>query len=187
MPTIRHYLFTVACLVLICSPAVADPAVDALKQPGHVALMRHAIAPGGGDPAGFSLRDCSTQRNLSDEGREQAKATGQFLREQGIERLHVFSSQWCRCLETAKLLDFGAVSEQPFLNSFFQDWDHKEPRTAALRQWLKTEQHPGPVILVTHQVNISALTDVFASSGEIVVIKPHRDGRIEIVGSFELP
>ena len=94
---------------------------QALQRGEAVALIRHAIAPGTGDPPGFLLRDCSTQRNLSKEGRIQARRIGDFFRAQGIKEALVYSSQWCRCLETARLLGFGPVQELPALNSFFEE------------------------------------------------------------------
>lgn len=96
------------------------PSLALLKKPGHFAIMRHALAPGTGDPRNFDLTDCSTQRNLSEAGREQAKAVGELLRKSGIEKAGVYSSQWCRCLDTATLLGLGPVTELPALNSFFQ-------------------------------------------------------------------
>jgi len=177
------------CLAAVSAPALANPALDAWKSPGHVALMRHAIAPGTADPAGFSLRDCATQRNLSDEGRAQAVAAGNYLRERSAPRVDVYSSQWCRCLETARLLNFGEPTELPFLNSFYENWDGKEPQTRALKDWLKSSAAgaENPIMLVTHQVNISALTDIYPASGEVVVVKIDSDGSITTVGSFLPP
>ncbi|MEM6421797.1 MAG: histidine phosphatase family protein, partial [Pseudomonadota bacterium] len=91
--------------------------------------MRHALAPGTGDPAAFELRDCATQRNLDARGRAQAVATGQMIRDAGIRIDAVLSSQWCRCLDTARLLDLGPVIEEPALNSFFRDRARGRPQT----------------------------------------------------------
>ena len=91
---------------------------ETLKTGNSVALMRHATAPGTGDPPGFQVDDCSTQRNLDQEGREQARGIGERFRERGISKVKVYSSQWCRCLETARLLELGEVTELPDLNSF---------------------------------------------------------------------
>ena len=92
---------------------------DAFDEPGAIAIMRHALAPGTGDPANLTIGDCSTQRNLDDRGRDQARAIGSALRERGIVFDVVLSSQWCRTLETAKLLGLGTVVDAPALNSFF--------------------------------------------------------------------
>jgi broad specificity phosphatase PhoE len=151
------------------SVAATDPAVERLKA-GGVLLLRHAIAPGFGDPAGFRVEDCSTQRNLSEEGRRQAGAIGAWLRARGIGRAKVYSSQWCRCLETAALLNIGEVSALPALNSFFQRPDDRAPNLAALRDFLSDQAlQDGPLVLVTHRVTVTALTGVFPDSGEGVV------------------
>ena len=175
--------------------AFADGAGDgqerlwqSLANGGHVALMRHAQAPGIGDPAEFDLDDCSTQRNLSEQGRAQAKAIGDRFRANGIASAQVQSSQWCRCLETARLLDLGTVQPNPALNSFFRDDAKESERTAATRQLIRTQagtDSDGPLVLVTHQVNITALTGVFPASGEIVVVKPTADG-VETLGSIRI-
>jgi broad specificity phosphatase PhoE len=139
----------------------------ALGSKGHVALLRHAIAPGTGDPSEFAIGDCSTQRNLSEEGRKQA------------------ARQWCRCLETARLLGLGPVTELPILNSFFQRPERRNRQTQALEAWLASQDLDGPLVLVTHQVNITALTGVYPASGELVVIRPLENGKILAVGTIE--
>jgi broad specificity phosphatase PhoE len=124
-------------LLLATGPARADEALwAALADGGHVALMRHALAPGTGDPNDFRLGDCSTQRNLDQTGREQARRTGQAFRERGVIVGQVLSSQWCRCLETAKLLALGEVYPFPPLNSFFGDRERAPKQTAAVRALL---------------------------------------------------
>lgn len=141
-----------------------------------VALMRHAEAPGTGDPPGFRLGDCATQRNLDAGGRAQARATGALFRARGIERARVFTSQWCRCRETAELLGLGPVEELPALNSFISDRARRGPQSEATLAFLADLPAGTPVVLVTHQVNITALTDVFPRSGEIVVVRQRRGG-----------
>jgi phosphohistidine phosphatase SixA len=165
--------------------AVADEAAlwQALRSPGHIAVMRHALAPGGGDPDAFQLRDCTTQRNLSDGGRAQAKRIGARLRANGVAAAQVYSSQWCRCLETARLLGSGAITELPALNSFFQSMDRREDQTIALKEWIKEQPLTIPTILVTHQVNITALTGIFPASGEIVVLRRAKDGTLAVVST----
>ncbi|NBN79965.1 histidine phosphatase family protein [Microvirga tunisiensis] len=149
--------------------APAHPWVPQLKDGTVVGLLRHALAPGTGDPAGFRLGDCSTQRNLSAEGRAQAQAIGAALRGLGLDGARVYSSQWCRCLDTARLLALGPVEELPALNSFFADRDREGEQTRALEDWLAGQTAAGPLILVTHQVNITALTGIVPASGELVL------------------
>lgn len=158
---------------------------DALRSGGHVALLRHAIAPGTGDPPEFMLDDCSTQRNLSDGGREQAMRIGARFRENGIPAARVYSSQWCRCLETARLLGLGPVEELPVLNSFFRRFERRAQQTRALEAWLAGRDVEDVVVLVTHQVNITALTGVYPASGELVVIRHSDDGDISVLGTLE--
>lgn len=158
---------------------------QALRMPGHFAMLRHALAPGTGDPANFTLDDCSTQRNLSDVGRAQAVRIGRRLRQNGIERADLFTSQWCRCRETAAGLDLGPVRDLPALNSFYEQPDQRAPRMKALRQWLAARKLEKPTILVTHQVTISALTGVYPSSGELVVVRRDRSGEFTVVGTVE--
>ena len=148
----------------------------ALAGGGHVALMRHALAPGTGDPDYFDLQDCSTQRNLSEQGRAQARRIGERFREHDIASARVYSSQWCRCLETAGLLGLGAVEPLPLLNSFFRDRSRGPEQTARLREFIQENKAGPALVLVTHQVNITTLTGIFPQSGEIVVLRPQGDG-----------
>jgi 8-oxo-(d)GTP phosphatase len=104
----------------------------------HVLLLRHALAPGTGDPSGFQLEDCATQRNLSDAGREQARALGDRLRAAGVAEARVYSSRWCRCLETARLLELGPVEPEPALDSFFQRRSEGPARTTSALERLRT-------------------------------------------------
>lgn len=157
------------------APGLADMETAlwaALKNGDHVALMRHARAPGTDDPPGFRLDDCSTQRNLSEAGREQARSIGARFREHGIENVVIYSSQWCRCLETAQLLDLGKVNPFPGLNSFFRDGSREAMQTAEVRALIKKRPKGASLVLVTHQVNITALSGVIPQSGEIVVLRP---------------
>ena len=154
---------------------------DALEQPGAMAIMRHALAPGTGDPSEFRLGDCATQRNLDERGREQARRIGEAFRARGIAFEQVLSSQWCRTRETADLLDLGPVSDAPSLNSFFQDFATREQQTRETRALIGSAE--GRLMLVTHQVNISALTGRGTRSGEVLVIR-ETDGDIEILGSI---
>lgn len=144
--------------------------------------MRHALAPGTGDPADFELEDCTTQRNLSDQGREQARRIGDAFEQRGIQVDQVLTSQWCRCRETAELLDMGPVEDFPAINSFFQDRSSEPAQTRATRDYLAGLTDDLRPLLVTHQVNISALTGVFPRSGEVIVINVSPDGDIDLLG-----
>ncbi len=152
-------------------------------ETGLVVVMRHAIAPGTGDPANFKLGDCSTQRNLSPQGQTQAKQIGVEFRNRNIKIARVLSSQWCRCLETAKLINLGKVEPLPALNSFFSDSSKESGQTATIRKLIVDNRNTkGVIIMVTHQVNITAITDIVPQSGEAVILKGSSQGKIQIVG-----
>ena len=174
----------IACLcLLLAAAAQADP-LARLGEPGVHAIMRHALAPGTGDPADFRLDDCATQRNLDARGRAQARAAGVMLRDAPITR--VLSSQWCRCLETARLMALGPVEEAPPVNSFFSARDRREAQTRATRALLAALPADETALLVTHFVNIRALTGRPAGSGEIVVFRLDGDA-VEVLGAVAVP
>jgi broad specificity phosphatase PhoE len=157
--------------------------IGKLKTGGHILMIRHALAPGNGDPANFRIGDCTTQRNLDDRGRDQAKNIGNWLRTRGIDSARIYSSQWCRCLETAKLLEMGPVTELPALNSFYELTENREPNLKALRKFISQQPSNGVlIILVTHFVTISAIANEGVSSGEGVLLKLNEDRPYEIVG-----
>lgn len=157
--------------------------IERMKAGGHILMIRHALAPGTGDPANFQIGDCSTQRNLDDRGREQAKAIGDWLRTNGITSAKVYSSQWCRCLETAGLLEMGTVAQLPALNSFYELTQDREPNLKALRKFIAEQPSEGVlIILVTHLVTISAIANEGVSSGEGLLLKLNEDSPYEIVG-----
>ena len=165
---------------------VANDEWSALRGMGKVVLMRHAIAPGTGDPSEFRLGDCRTQRNLSAEGREQARQAGQEFRKRNIPIKQVLSSQWCRCLETAKLLNLGEVEPVPALNSFFRDRSTEDSQTAQTRRLIiEHRQQEGVVIMVTHQVNITALTGIVPRSGGAVVVQANAAGDVTVIGELD--
>ncbi|CAN5669599.1 histidine phosphatase family protein [soil metagenome] len=176
---------TLGALLGVPLAAATASAVDlwaALRSPGHVALIRHAVAPGTFDPPGFTLGDCASQRNLSTDGRRQASRMGDLLRRNGIAAAGVHSSQWCRCLDTATLFGLGDVMPQPLLNSFAEDRTRSAQQIAGLRAWIGAQPLAAPTLLVTHQVVISALSDASAGSGEIVVMRRDPDGQLILVG-----
>lgn len=155
------------------------------KQPGVHAIMRHATAPGFGDPDGFTLGQCQTQRDLNETGRKEARALGQSIRNKGIELTAVYSSQWCRCLHTAEELDVGKVQELPALNSFFQGRGSSAEQTAALKKHLRTLKPNDKVLYVSHQVNTTALTGVYPNSGEVVLFRFLPNGEITVLGRVQ--
>jgi phosphohistidine phosphatase SixA len=157
---------------------------QALKQENHFALIRHALAPGTGDPPDFNIRDCTTQRNLSEKGRNQARNIGRRFRDKGIHKAKVYSSQWCRCLETAALIGLGPVQELEILNSFFRRFENREKQTAALKSWINEKEIRTAYILVTHQVNITAFTDIFPGSGEMVIVRKDGQDKFTILGTI---
>jgi broad specificity phosphatase PhoE len=179
-------LVSVSLLVPGFAHAATDNALVMLTEPGRVLLLRHARAPGIGDPPGMVLCDCATQRNLDERGRAQAVELGERLRTAGISDVQVYTSQWCRCRETAKLMAIGPVKELSALNSFFEQPETKEPRMKALREFLDALPRNGrPVVFVTHQVTISALTGSFPSSGEGLVLELQPGGEFKRVAEFE--
>ncbi len=174
MLTMPHRFFwMLAALFAFCGWAEAgalSPDWAARVNNGNaVVLMRHALAPGVGDPLGFSVEDCSTQRNLSALGRAQARQIGENLRKVGINQAQVLSSPWCRCVETAEALELGPVETLAALGSFFAGRGEAARQTQALRARL-AEHTVGAMIVVTHQVNLTALTGVVPVSGELLIV-----------------
>jgi phosphohistidine phosphatase SixA len=159
--------------------AFANLAQD-LSDGRHVLLMRHADAPGFGDPKGYQLNQCATQRNLGEAGKKQSQIIGQWLKSQGISNARVFSSPWCRCLDTAKLLNLGPVTIAPELGSFFDDMSLEKEQTRNLEKLIKAQlslNAKTPIIMVTHHVNIQAFTDKVVNVGDMVVAKVDKNGR----------
>ncbi len=148
----------------------------AALRDGGVVLLRHADAPGFGDPSGYRLDDCATQRNLGEFGRTQARKIGARFQAERVVVGSVLSSQWCRCRETAKLAFPGLTKVEPAFNSFFDDRSREAGQTVAARAIIAAWRGPGALVIVTHQVNITALAGVVPASGEGVVLKPTVDG-----------
>jgi phosphohistidine phosphatase SixA len=151
-----------------------------LKDGSHVLLMRHADAPGYGDPRNYQISECSTQRNLGDYGRKQAKNTGDWLSSHGIEQAKVYSSPWCRCIDTAALLNKGAVKKEVALGSFFDDMSQAKRQTDELVKLIAAErkQNPNmPIIMVTHHVNIQSYMGMVVNSGDMVLVKVDPTGK----------
>ena len=164
------------CLSTAAVANLASPMTDGQ----HILLMRHADAPGFSDPAGHRLDQCSTQRNLGEFGKKQAERTGQWLSQQGIESAKVFSSPWCRCVDTATLLKKGPVTIDSSLGSFFENMSRANQQTDGLRQLVQKslKQYPKtPIIMVSHHVNIEAFTGVVLGSGDMVLVKISPNGK----------
>ncbi len=152
-------------------PALADANLwSALMPKPRVAVMRHALAPGTGDPPNFRLGDCRTQRNLDAAGRAQARAVGAAFRANGIGFDRILTSSWCRCRETAELLDLGPVDTFALINTFYAGRGDGADQTRALRTYLVELPEDSATLLVTHQVNITALTGAAVSSGEVFAL-----------------
>jgi phosphohistidine phosphatase SixA len=177
--------FAIPAMADASSARESDTLWRALASDQHVALLRHAIAPGTGDPKSFTLGDCTTQRNLSPEGRAQAARIGQRFRDNGITSARVYASEWCRTRETAGLLQLGAVEALPALNSFFASRSRAEAQTRALTRWMAHQDLSRPLVLVTHQVNITALTGVYPASGELVIVRLAENGTHRVVGTIK--
>ena len=144
--------------------------VSLLKEEGKIVFIRHSIAPGGGDPENFSLKDCSTQRNLSKKGIEQSKQIREFFKKNKIIISKVLSSQWCRCKDTA-FHAFGKYEEFFALNSTFQIKfsGNSKKQAEALKNFVKKWDGKGNIIFVTHYVIILKHTNYAPSSGELVI------------------
>jgi phosphohistidine phosphatase SixA len=159
-----------------------------LKAGGLVVLMRHAATvPGIGDPTGFQLAMCGTQRNLSDAGRASARRIGAAFQRHGIPIERVLASRWCRCLDTAQLA-FGRVEPAPMIDSMFLDNDAAGQRKLnAVRAYLRAFKGTGNLILVTHDVNIRALASERVMQGEMVVAAIAADGSLQVLGTIAPP
>ena len=176
-----------ALLFLVFTGAArADEAAAwaALRRGGVVALMRHGDAPGVGDPEGWRLDDCTTQRNLSERGRDEARSVGARLRAERIAIARVLSSPWCRCVDTATLVGVGPVQVEPaFANAFVLSGRRdalREGGQAVIGRW----RGPGVLLVVTHGENIRALTGRSPATAEIVVVAPRADGTLREIGSL---
>jgi broad specificity phosphatase PhoE len=193
--SIRHpslslaILATAALAALSPTAAAQNDAWPLLRQPGHVVFMRHSDAPGSGgygDPPGFRLDDCATQRNLSEEGRAHARRTGEAFRSRGVVFDRVLTSPWCRCKETA-LLALGREAE-PYapLSNLVGRHEHQDSQVKALNEYLAGLDGRGVVLLVTHGVVIRAMTGISPASGEMVIVKPGTGGGPTVVGRLKV-
>jgi phosphohistidine phosphatase SixA len=177
--------FLVLALLVLSAPSRAaahDALWELLRGGGQIVLMRHAVTtPGVGDPAGFRLDDCATQRNLTDAGREDARRVGAAFRTRGIPLGRVLSSPWCRCLETAKLA-FGGAEPWPALSNLFDNRAREAEQMQALREIAGRRPAAGNVMLVTHGSVVLPLTGIQPAPAEMVVLTPEGAGRFRVAG-----
>lgn len=180
---LRLSFFLALCVLLFAQNKLAvaqSELANKLQDGTHVLLMRHADAPGYGDPKNYQISQCSTQRNLGDLGRKQAKAIGDWLSKQGIQQAKVYSSPWCRCVDTATLLNKGEVKKELALGSFFDDMSQAKKQTEELTKFIAVErkQSPNiPIIMVTHHVNIQSYVGEVVNSGDMVLVKVDSAGK----------
>ena len=165
--------FLLIIFITINSQVKADSnhnLINELKKGGKLIFIRHAYAPGGGDPDNFDINDCNTQRNLSNAGRKQANKIGSFFTSNNILIDKIFSSEWCRCKETA-LIAFNNFENKSFLNSFFSSKfaENKDSQMKKLKEFINNWDGKNNVIFVTHYVVISEILNYASSSGEIVI------------------
>ena len=174
------FTFFISALLALFAIPVSANLTNSLSDGQHVLLIRHADAPGYGDPAGYRLDQCSTQRNLGDRGKRQAILIGQWLTNQGVTSAKVMSSPWCRCIDTAKILNKGQVTIAPALGSFFDDMSMEKEQTRNLEKLIQaqlSENPKTPIILVTHHVNIQAFTGKVVNVGDMVLAKVDKNGK----------
>lgn len=179
-------MFFKTCILIAASlftsfVAHASDLSDKLQSSDYVLLMRHTRAPGIGDPENYKLSDCKSQRNLSAEGRAQAKTVGNWLRKQGVNNAEIFSSPWCRCKETAELLAFGEFKVEPSLASFFDVMHKGKERTKELKNLIAEQlkiKREKALILVTHHVNIYEYVGENIASGDMVLAKVDVNGKM---------
>ena len=157
--------------------------VEILKKGGNIIFIRHAIAPGNGDPPNFDISNCSTQRNLSKDGELQALKIGKFFKKNDIKFTKVLSSEWCRCKDTARIA-FGNYETKNFLNSFYDERfsKNKDEQISDFQKFIRNWNKTGNLVLVTHYVVISEILDLTTSSGEIVIT----DTNLKFLSSLEI-
>ena len=181
MKFIRFFLIIFISLTSTVKADLNKKLINQLEEGGKLIFIRHAYAPGSGDPDNFNLNDCSTQRNLSKEGKKQAKYIGEFFKNKKIKVDKVLSSEWCRCKETA-VIAFSDYKTESFLNSFFSDKfrKNKDLQIKNLKSYIDKWDKKKNLILITHYVVILEILDYAPSSGEIVI----SDMNFKLIGSI---
>ena len=170
MKFIKFFLIIFISLTSLVKADFNKKLINKLNEGGKLIFIRHAYAPGSGDPSNFNLDDCSTQRNLSEEGRKQSEYIGEFFRNNHIIVDKVLSSEWCRCKETS-LIAFKDFETKSFLNSFFSPKfaNYKDAQINELKEYINKWESDKNLVLVTHYVVISEVLDYAPTSGEIVI------------------
>jgi phosphohistidine phosphatase SixA len=163
-----------ALLLILLAPAHADEAgLAALKAGRHIVMIRHGLTtPGAGDPRGFKLEECATQRNLIEEGRAESRKLGALLRAHGIKIERVLSSEWCRCLETAELIGMGKAEREPALNNLYGRPQYREKQVNEMRALIAGWKGGGNLLLSTHGANMGALMGINPDTASGVVLAP---------------
>ena len=179
-------LLAVVALLSLPSPALADETLwSLLKKGGQVVLMRHAVTtPGVGDPPGFRLDDCSTQRNLTDDGRRDAQRVGAEFRARGVVVENVLSSPWCRCVESASLA-FGKAEISTALSNLFTHPQNRDRQVREMRELIAAPR-VGNRVLVSHGATIAALTGTSLDTAEMLVVTPQGGGRFVVNGRLSV-
>ena len=178
---IRRLIAAVACVSAVGLAHATDSVWDALRAPGAVVVLRHSYAPGGFDPPDARLDDCSTQRNLDERGRAQARRIGEAFREHGIGVGAVLSSPRCRCLDTARLAFTQARVWHPLQGSL-GDTELRQRLVAEIKQAIAAHRDGPPLVLVTHGSVVSDLTGLNVRMGELVVLRRGDDGTHAVAG-----
>ena len=157
--------------LLLVTETFARSELEIIKKniSANIIFLRHALAPGVGDPENFIKEDCSTQRNLNDKGRLQARLIGNYLRSTNLKFSQILTSEWCRCIDTAKELNLGQWTTFSGLNSFFQVYEKKDQVMNKLQKKLDSLGYSDLALFVTHQVVISEQTGIVPRSGEMVL------------------
>jgi len=180
----RALVATLVGMTAIAGAALAqdaDAVWAALRTPGAVIVLRHSYAPGGFDPPGARLDDCSTQRNLDDNGRAQARRIGEAFREHGISVGKVLSSPRCRCLDTGRLA-FGQAQPWAPLQGALSDSELRRRLVSEIRDAIAAHRDGPPLVLVTHGSVVSDLAGLNVRMGELVVFRRGADGVHTIAG-----
>jgi phosphohistidine phosphatase SixA len=186
----RLALVALAISLIAAPVAAADDSREAwvaLVTGSHVALVRHGNAPPGygGDPPGFKIDDCATQRNMDERGRAQARAVGEAFRQRGVRVDRILSSPWCRCLETAQLMAVGPVENTWAVAAS----DRSPDRLVVLKQIVSSWRGPGTLVLVTHALTVQALVGIMPEQAETVVVRPKlgNEPGVDVVGRIPVP
>lgn len=180
---IRLFLIIFISIIFPVKADLNDNLKKQLKNGGNLIFIRHAYAPGGGDPDNFIISNCSTQRNLNEDGKKQSRKIGQFFIKNNISIDKVLSSEWCRCKDTANIA-FNKFETKNFLNSFFSSKfaNNKNQQIRDLKEYIKNWESDKNLVLVTHYVLITEVLNYSPSSGEIVI----SDKNFKVIDSFKI-